>query len=84
LQRNELGDLPLIVLRHGKLEPQMPPEVTELMHETNIRLQAAVAQQSSRGRLVVAEQSGHAIQFDQPALVLQSILEVMEQTRQKA
>jgi pimeloyl-ACP methyl ester carboxylesterase len=52
------------------------PELTELNEQTNRRQQALVAGQSTRGKLVVAEQSGHAIQFEQPELVAAAIREV--------
>lgn len=77
-----LGDLPMIVIRHGKAQTQMMPGVTGVMEETNQRLQAEVAAQSTRGRLVVAEQSGHAVQFDEPELVSRCILEILEEVRQ--
>lgn len=72
-----LGDLPLIVLRHGKEQPQMGgPEVTRLLEQTFVRLQEAMAGLSSRGRLIVAADSGHAIHLEQPGLVVDAIREV--------
>ncbi len=76
-----LGDIPLVVLRHGLTPKQMTPELTELMESTHQRLQAELAAQSTNGRLTIAENSGHAIQFDQPELVVAAIREVVEAVR---
>lgn len=56
----------------------MNAELTGIVEETNRRLQRAVAAQSTQGRSVIAEQSGHNIPFEQPELVLQAIREVVE------
>ena len=76
-----LGDIPILVIRHGKTQAQMMPAVTEVMEETNQRLQAKVAEQSPNARLIVAADSGHAIQLDQPALVIESIMELVGAVR---
>jgi pimeloyl-ACP methyl ester carboxylesterase len=73
-----LGNIPLIVLRHDQAQPMMAsPEVTAALEETFTRLQQEMAALSSRGKLVVAKQSGHAIHLDQPALVVAAIREVV-------
>lgn len=77
LRINSLGDIPLIVIRHGQTQAQMTPELTELVEETNVRLQAELARQSSRGKLIVAENSGHNVPVDQPELIVQAIQEVV-------
>jgi pimeloyl-ACP methyl ester carboxylesterase len=74
----DLGDLPMIVIQHGKIQPQMIKEITDLMEEINRKLQPEVAKQSTNGKLVIAENSGHDIPMDEPELVLQSILEVVD------
>jgi pimeloyl-ACP methyl ester carboxylesterase len=80
-----LGDIPLIVLRHGQEQPMMAsPEVTAALEETFARLQQEMAALSSRGKLVVAEQSGHAIHLDQPALVVAAVCEVVTAVREAA
>jgi pimeloyl-ACP methyl ester carboxylesterase len=80
-----LGDIPLIVLRHGREQPMMAsPEVTVALEETFERLQHEMAALSSQGRLIVAEQSGHAIHLDQPELVKAAIREVVTAARQQA
>ncbi|HTR48969.1 MAG TPA: alpha/beta hydrolase [Verrucomicrobiae bacterium] len=44
----------------------------------------AIAAQSPQGRHVVAERSGHWVTEDQPLLVLEAILEIVERTRRPA
>ena len=78
LRIGDLGDRPLVVIQHGRVQPQMNAELTGNVGETNQRLQRAVVAQSTQGRLVIAEQSGHNIPFEQPELVLQAIREVVE------
>jgi pimeloyl-ACP methyl ester carboxylesterase len=82
-QITSLGDLPLIVLQHGRREVMQTPELTELNEQTNRELQPRLAAQSTRGRLVVAEESGHAIQFEQPELVVECILETVKAARDR-
>jgi pimeloyl-ACP methyl ester carboxylesterase len=41
----------------------------------------ALARQSSRGRHVMAPASGHWVPFDEPALVVQAIREVVDAVR---
>ena len=44
-------------------------------------IKAELAQQSSRGKRIVAEKSGHYIQIDQPELVIDAIHQVVEAAR---
>ena len=79
-----LGALPLIVLRHGKpnpVDPGLPPELGQQMEQVWQELQAELAAQSSNGKLIVAEQSGHYIQLDQPELVIETVEQVVELAR---
>lgn len=81
-QITSLGDIPLIVLVHGKAQPMMAsPEVSQLLEDTHRRLSAEVAALSTRGKVVVAENAGHAIQIDDPALIIASIREVVDSVR---
>jgi pimeloyl-ACP methyl ester carboxylesterase len=67
-----LGRLPLIVLSSG------------LMAERDQILRAAMRTQvglSSNSRLVIATESGHPIQFDQPELVIDAVQQVLKAAR---
>ena len=77
-----LGDIPLVVIRHGAEQPMMAsPEVVAALDETFERLQGEMAALSSNGRLVVAEQSGHLVHLDEPDLVVDAIREVVVAAR---
>ncbi len=75
-----LGDIPLIVLSHGKTQhmPGLPAEVNHEFEQVWQRMHIELAAQSSRGKRIVAEKSGHYIQLDQPELVIAAIREVVE------
>jgi pimeloyl-ACP methyl ester carboxylesterase len=75
-----LGDIPLIVLSHGKELPMpgLPPEAIHEFDQTFQQMQVELTAQSSKGKRIIAEQSGHYIQFDQPELVIDAIREVVE------
>ena len=72
-------DVPVIVLRHGIIPPR-PPQFPESQYAEYeriwIELQADLAKRSPRGELRVAAKSGHAIQIDQPELVIQAVRDV--------
>jgi pimeloyl-ACP methyl ester carboxylesterase len=78
-QRSErpypLGDMPLIVLTRGRAEEDGPDG--KAFEEEHRRDHAAIATMSRTGKLVVAAQSGHHVQIDQPDLVIAAIREVM-------
>ena len=67
-----LGDRPLIVLA-AEESVNVIPRWTEAQHR-----QAAL---SMNGRLIVVEGSGHYIQFDQPAVVIDAVQQVVTQVR---
>lgn len=79
-----LGDLPLIVLTSG-LQPGLPPQIpadrSAALWAAQRQLQAELAQASSAGTQVIAETSGHVIQNDQPALVIDAIRQVVDAAR---
>jgi pimeloyl-ACP methyl ester carboxylesterase len=80
---SSLGDLPLMVLSHGQPMPMpgMPDQVNQANEQLWQQLQAELAGLSLRGRLVVAEGSGHYIQLERPQLVLDAIAEVLTAAR---
>jgi pimeloyl-ACP methyl ester carboxylesterase len=76
---SSLGDLPLVVVRHGQpiAMPGLAGEVNQANEQLWQQLQAELAGLSSRGRLVVARDSGHYIQLERPQLVIDAIAEVL-------
>jgi pimeloyl-ACP methyl ester carboxylesterase len=80
---SSLGDVPLVVLSHG--QPMAMPGLTDAVNQANELLwqdlQAELAALSSRGRLVVAQDSGHYIQLERPQLVVDAISEVVAAAR---
>ena len=80
---SSLGTLPLTVISHGQLDANaVPPSLGQEVRDEYERvwqgLQKEIASLSSRGRRIVAERSGHNVIFDQPELVIESILEMLD------
>jgi pimeloyl-ACP methyl ester carboxylesterase len=75
-----LGDRPLIVLTHGMKEatPLSNPEDAERMEQAWREFQSDLARRSSNGKQILAEKSGHYIQFYQPELVIDAVRQVVE------
>jgi pimeloyl-ACP methyl ester carboxylesterase len=67
-----LGGLPLIVLAAGESMEQIPywPEA-----------QRRMVALSTNGRLIVVDGSGHAIHWEQPALVIDAVRQVVDEAR---
>jgi hypothetical protein len=61
--------------------PGLAPEVNQANERLLQDLQAELAALSSRGRLVVAQDSGHYIQLERPRLVTDAIAEVVTAAR---
>jgi len=78
-----LGDMPLVVLTspHKDRATDLPAGLSDRWDEIWAELQTEWAQISSRSTLVMAYESGHFIQQDQPDLVLDAILQVVEAAR---
>jgi pimeloyl-ACP methyl ester carboxylesterase len=77
LRRAPLRPMPLVVLAHGRAEPSPPGWPGEEVERLWQQLQRELAQLVPGGRLVVATESGHNIQDDQPELVLDAIGDVV-------
>jgi len=78
-----LGDLPLTVISHGQLDasavpPSLGPRVRDEYERAWQELQREIAALSTRGRRIVAERSGHNIMWEQPELVIEAILEMVD------
>jgi pimeloyl-ACP methyl ester carboxylesterase len=78
-----LGTIPLVVLSHGQpmAMPGLPDEVNQAHEQLWQQLQAELAGLSSRGRLMVAQDSGHYIQLERPQLVVDAIGQVVTAAR---
>lgn len=76
-----VGNIPLIVLYHGVTDAPWPGMTLEEYTQWWQTLQAELAALSPQGELVVAEQSGHYIQLDQPDLVIDAIERVLTATQ---
>jgi pimeloyl-ACP methyl ester carboxylesterase len=74
-----LGDLPLIVLTRGI--PEEKGSEGAALEAEHRRDHETIAAMSRKGKLVIATQSGHHIQLDEPQLVIESIREVLEAVR---
>ena len=79
-----LGDKPLIVLTAGPLQMQgmgLSQEQMDQMDEAHTRTQAALTQGSQNSEQIIAEDSGHYIQMEQPDLVIDAIRQVVDAAR---
>lgn len=67
--------MPLVVLTRGLPDEEGPDAKSR--EEEHRKDHAAAALMSTRGRLIVAEHSGHHVQLDEPELVATSIASVV-------
>jgi len=82
------ADIPLVVLSHGRKIANTAPGITDeqanRIEAAWLELQRDLARRSSQGRLVIAERSGHFVQNDEPALVIEAIRDVVVAARRTA
>jgi pimeloyl-ACP methyl ester carboxylesterase len=75
------ADIPLVVLSHGRSISDAAPGITvEQSSRTEavwLEMQRELATLSAKGRMVIAQRSGHFIQIDQPELVINAIRETV-------
>lgn len=80
-----LSDIPLVVLRHGRndlpIQGAVTAEVVQEYEAIRAEMQDELAALSPRGRVVVAEGSGHDIHLERPDLVIDAITEVVQIAR---
>jgi pimeloyl-ACP methyl ester carboxylesterase len=69
-----LGDMPLVVVRRGKPDPGFNDAQTQQWTEAQARL----ATLSTRSVALVAENSGHAVNLDQPEMFVTAVRHVHE------
>ncbi|MDS3860958.1 alpha/beta hydrolase [Thermosynechococcaceae cyanobacterium BACA0444] len=70
-------EIPLMVLSSGKPDFGGTQELLQIMQE----LHADLANESPQGVQIIAQKSGHAIQLDDPELVIDIIRQVVEKAR---
>lgn len=81
-EETPLKPMPLVVLHHGiPFEAPFEGWPTEEMEQSMSDDQAWLAQLVPGGKLILAEQSGHNIHQDQPALVIEAIRMVVDAVR---
>lgn len=75
-----LGDLPLIVITRGQPEPLpiLSEQENAEYEKTWQKLQTELLGLSSNSKQVIATQSGHYIQLDEPNLVIDAVLDLMQ------
>jgi pimeloyl-ACP methyl ester carboxylesterase len=77
-----LGDMPLIVLTRGIAGED--ERANRQLLEDHDRLQIDLVSLSSNSKQIIAKQSGHHIQLEEPALVVDAIKQVVNAVRRKA
>ena len=81
-----LGNLPLLVLSQGK-PPEAMEELGLSLEDARARratwdeLQIELAALSTRGERRLALESGHVIQMEQPAIVIDAVSEMVDRVR---
>jgi pimeloyl-ACP methyl ester carboxylesterase len=78
--KNEFPDVPLIVLVRSRFNPG-PTWTADQLRQAWMSLQIDLSKRSSRGKLLIAENSSHDIPNDRPDLVIQSIHEVVQESQ---
>lgn len=76
-----LGDLPLVVLTAPSKQraDDVPAELNARLNQVWLEMQQELAQLSTNSRHVISEKSQHFIQQDEPELVIEAILWVLEE-----
>ena len=74
-----LGDMPLVVITRGKSDADGPDGVK--FAEEHRKDQTALATLSRHGSLVIAAESGHHVQIEQPQLVVDAIRQAIARPR---
>ena len=78
----DLGDIPLVVLTAGRRGASpLPPDIAERLEQVRLETQEELLTLSTNSTHVIAEESGHSIQKDQPDLVVKAIRQVVEESR---
>lgn len=82
-----LGDIPLVVIAAGRQATNPSVGLTEELAQQYApvwrQMQTELAQLSTNGELVIAEESGHNIHLEQPGMVIDAIRQVVEAVRRQ-
>lgn len=79
-----LGDLPLAVVVAGRVQTQgLPPGTTpEEVYPILLELQKELASLSTNSTYIIADDSAHEVQIDQPDVIINAIREVVGKARE--
>jgi pimeloyl-ACP methyl ester carboxylesterase len=79
-----LGDIPLAVLSSDpdRSEPDLPEDLVKPTNDAWQQMQTELAQLSTRSTHTIVRNSGHYIQLDQPAAVIEAVKRVVDQVRE--
>jgi pimeloyl-ACP methyl ester carboxylesterase len=79
-----LGDKPLMVLTAGSVQTEgtgLSPEQADQLDRLHSESQAILTRRSENARQIIAKDSGHYIQVDRPALVINAVRTVVDAAR---
>lgn len=79
-----LGDLPLVVLSHSAnmvIDPNLSPDLSGKIEQLWEKLQNDLAALSSNSTHLIAVNAGHYIQVDEPKLVIDAILKLIDESQ---
>lgn len=79
-----LGNLPLVVITHSPtmlIDPSLSPELSGKIEQIWEDLQNDLANLSSNSTHIIATRAGHYIQVDEPQLVIDAILRMIDEAR---
>ncbi|MBD8873293.1 alpha/beta hydrolase [Rhodanobacter sp. DHB23] len=82
--QRDWGHLPLIILTAGHSSDWAPASLRRRVKAVWVSHHDALAARSSRGRNILVPDSGHYIQLEHPAVVVDAITEVLKTARQDA
>ena len=81
-----LDNIPLVVLSHAdpaKMWSDLPLELAANLDKVWLDLQKEYVSLSTDSSLILAEHSGHFIHQDEPQVVIDAILKLVDKARQK-
>lgn len=80
----DLGDLPLLVLSHrlNHHDPEVSANLEAATNRAFDEMQQELTRLSTRGRRIIAENSGHYIQHDRPDVVIAAVHQMVDECRQ--